>query len=99
VGGKKRAAALKRERFGNKIEDILRGNSIESEISGILPGLQLCSSRESQNESEGMWQSDISDKYHTFECKRVMEGSTTSEMYLRCKVGLCPWILNEVVTL
>lgn len=29
--------ALKHERLGNKIEDILRGNSIESEISGILP--------------------------------------------------------------
>jgi hypothetical protein len=38
VGGKRRGAALKREQFGNNIEDILRGNSIESEISGILPG-------------------------------------------------------------
>jgi hypothetical protein len=38
VGGKRKAAALKHERVGNKIEDIPRGNSIESEISGILPG-------------------------------------------------------------
>jgi hypothetical protein len=52
VGGKKRAAALKREWVGNKILDIRRGNSIESEISGILPGLQLSSSQQSQVVSE-----------------------------------------------
>lgn len=38
MGGRGRVAALKHERVGNKMEDILRGNSIESEISGILPG-------------------------------------------------------------
>jgi hypothetical protein len=59
-GWKGGVAALKHERVGNKIEDILRGNSIESEISGILPGphfsaLQLRGNRSESDSCVGEW--------------------------------------------
>jgi hypothetical protein len=77
VGGKKKkAAALKRERFGNKIEDILRGNSIESEISGILPNLQLSSCRERQNKRQlsGRATQESRQKLFIYACNRRFEG-------------------------